>query len=122
MSRAGCQTVSKARDMSRDMALVMVMVKNVKMSIIRSLSLKLGQGQIYVKPAYFMFTLLMQNLISKVPARSEIELGQRQKKKRKETKQTSKWWFRTPRKPGVGLMVRVAAWDPRVLSSSPVGR
>ena len=25
-------------------------------------------------------------------------------------------------KPGVGLVVRVAAWDPRVLSSSPVGR
>ena len=23
---------------------------------------------------------------------------------------------------GVGLVVRVAAWDPRVLSSSPVGR
>ena len=28
------------------------------------------------------------------------------------------WWY----KPGVGLVVRVAAWDPRVLSSSPVGR
>ena len=27
-----------------------------------------------------------------------------------------------PEKPGVGLVVRVAAWDPRVLSSSPVGR
>ena len=25
-------------------------------------------------------------------------------------------------KPGVGSVVRVAAWDPRVLSSSPVGR
>ena len=25
-------------------------------------------------------------------------------------------------KPGVGLVVRVVAWDPRVLSSSPVGR
>ena len=25
-------------------------------------------------------------------------------------------------KPGVGLVVRVAAWDPRVLSSSPIGR
>ena len=25
-------------------------------------------------------------------------------------------------KPGVGLVVRVAAWYPRVLSSSPVGR
>ena len=25
-------------------------------------------------------------------------------------------------KPGVGLVVRVAAWDPRVLNSSPVGR
>ena len=24
-------------------------------------------------------------------------------------------------RPGVGLVVRVAAWDPRVLSSSPVG-
>ena len=24
-------------------------------------------------------------------------------------------------KPGVGLVVRAAAWDPRVLSSSPVG-
>ena len=26
------------------------------------------------------------------------------------------------KQPGVGLVVRVAAWDPRVLSSSPVGR
>ena len=25
-------------------------------------------------------------------------------------------------KPGVGSVVRVAAWDPRVLSSSPIGR
>ena len=24
-------------------------------------------------------------------------------------------------KPGVGLVVRAAAWDPRILSSSPVG-
>ena len=31
-------------------------------------------------------------------------------------------WINGGRKPGVGLVVRVAAWDPRVLSSIPVGR
>ena len=31
-------------------------------------------------------------------------------------------WVAGMHKPGVGLVVMVATWDPRVLSSSPVGR
>ena len=30
-------------------------------------------------------------------------------------------WIHWIMEPGVGLVVKVAAWDPRVLSSSPVG-
>ena len=31
------------------------------------------------------------------------------------------WPYQETLKPGVGVVIRVVAWDPRVLSSSPVG-